>query len=141
VKVLLLCGLAALCLAGCALPGHLYPIEGPLAAQNPAPIASISADQGAQILGTVLPGNLQCGGSFHSVAGDDVTARNMNAEWDRVYGPGFFVANVLGNALFKRAALKCADGSVLNLELVGLYGIPAKGVARDAAGNLFKVTF
>lgn len=68
----------------------------------------------------------------------------MSADWDRVYGAGFFTANVLGNPVFARAHLSCQQGTTLGiqfyLQVPGQIGT-ARGVAEDSKGNLYKLTF
>jgi hypothetical protein len=136
--------LAAPVLTGCGLAGRLYPIQGPLARQNPAPIYSFTAVglyKSGTLTATVGAGEV-CTGHLGAVTPDDPTANQMSAEWDGVYGPGFFVANVLGNSTFDRAVLTGPKGTVLNVELY----MPApqnplsiKGVAKDNQGNLYKL--
>jgi hypothetical protein len=68
----------------------------------------------------------------------------MSSEWDEVYGSGYFVANVLGKRTFARSAPSCTDSEKLSLEFLVVHpGDPTStiGVAKDAAGNVFKLTF
>jgi hypothetical protein len=142
-------------LNGCQLtvPGHLYPVQGPAAAQNPPPIYSAFArgligEGGEMLIGGTLVATLEnndsCSGNWNPVPTGDNTAGQMSVQWDQVYGPGFFLANVLGNSHFARATLTCKSGGALNLEFFdpnSAHSGNSKGVARDAAGNLYKVTF
>ena len=76
---------------------------------------------------------------------------NLSTEWDAVYGPGFYRAHVLGAHLFARTTLSGTQGGALQLEMIseplenGNRKNPAppdvKGVGRDEAGNMYKVTF
>jgi hypothetical protein len=135
-------------LGGCMVmvPGHLYPIQGALSAETPVPIYPITLS-GVLKSGT-LSATLQnaevCSGKWSAVAQNDPTAGKLSADWDRVYGPGFFVANVLGNAVFVRAVLTGTKGTILNVELYDPTPgdvTRVKGIAVDNNGNLFKVTF
>ncbi len=136
-------------LSGCAVmvPGHLYPVQGPLSQKSPPPIYT------ARLNGSFLPsgsitvhmaGGNTCPGDWKAVSQADPTANQMAAEWDQVYGSGYFVAEVLGKRTFARGVLACSDGGKLNLEfLVVKPGDPssAKGVVTDGMGNVFKLTF
>jgi len=135
-------------LSGCLImvTGHLYPIQGPAAAQNPPVIYKVVIN-GVALSGTMtatLENNESCSGTWHQVAQADSTAGQMSAQWDQVYGQGFFVANVLGNPVFARAILTCKQGTSLNIEFFELIAgnfAGAKGVSQDSKGNLYKVTF
>jgi hypothetical protein len=85
-----------------------------------------------------------CSGSWSAVSQHDPTAGDLSADWDSVYGPGFFVANVLGSRAFARGVLSSTKGTRLNVELYD--PIPGdiesvEGIAKDTEGNVFKVTF
>jgi len=75
---------------------------------------------------------------------DDPSASKLSVAWDRVYGEGFIVANILGNPVFARAVLAGTKGTILNVE----FCVPTpgqmtnvKGVAVDNYGNIFKLIF
>ena len=159
-RVLSVIPLTATLLSGCiaVVPGHLYPIQGPAAAQNPPPIYSASVSSPLQgndgelgggtpammTLTVTLANNDSCTGSWGPVAPGDNTAGQLSVQWDQVYGPGFFVANVLGNGHFNRGNLTCKSGGTLNIEFFTpnkLHSGSSKGVAQDSKGNLYKVTF
>jgi hypothetical protein len=136
-------------LAGCAVmvPGHLYPVEGPLSKQSTPPIYTATLNGGVLPSGSItvhMAGGIACPGDWKAVSRDDPTARQMSAEWDEVYGRGYFVAHVLGQRTFARAILACTNAEKLNLEfLVVKPGIPSSivGVVSDGAGNIFKLSF
>jgi hypothetical protein len=131
-------------LGGCAITGHLYPVQGPLAGPGTLPIFNVTKQDGAFPTGAIevqLANGNDCQGELGFVAQSDPTARQMAAEWDSVYGSGYFVANVLGRSTFARSALACTNGDRLGLEYLLLDGNTARGVARDGAGNVFKLTF
>src|SRR6516225_3084736 len=96
-------------LAGCTRPARLYPVQGPLSAQTPTPVLF------AKVTGAVYPAGIsvvlgdgeQCRGRWTQVepvqaskgasTGSLVTtAGDMSPVWDSVYGPGYYVAHVLG---------------------------------------------
>jgi hypothetical protein len=95
-------------LSGCLImvPGHLYPVQGPLSTLPPAPIYAVVIN-GVGNSGTVSTtlGTRPLTGSWSVLRPDDPSANSMAAEWDRVYGNGFFTANVLGTPLLARGAL------------------------------------
>jgi hypothetical protein len=64
---------------------------------------------GSGTMSATLAGG-QVTGSWAPVQATDPAAGKLAAQWDAVYGQGFFVANVLGNAHFCRAALSGAQG-------------------------------
>jgi hypothetical protein len=143
-------------LAGCislTAPGAFSPVEGPLSQQNPVP--TYAAKMSGLLSGTisvVLDNGEVCKGSWAFVsrsppAGTGTTAPiapplNMAADWDLVYGGGFYVAHVVGNKLYARATLTGNMGTVLNVELSNETNTPGntKGVAQDNHGNVFKVS-
>jgi hypothetical protein len=132
-------------LSGCAT-AHLYPIQGPLASQTPPPIyqMTVSGTLNSGSLSATLPSGEICKGTWGLLRQDDPTANKMSAQWDVVYGPGFFVANVLGNSQFARASLTGNQGTTLAVEFYkpGQGNVTSiKGIAQDNKGNLFKLTF
>jgi hypothetical protein len=66
----------------------------------------------------------------------------MAADWDLVYGPGYYVAHVVGNKLYARATLTGNMGTIINAELSNETNTRGntKGVAVDNHGNVFKVS-
>jgi hypothetical protein len=125
---------AAALLSGC-ISGHLYPVQGPLAAQTPAPVYRIKMDGGDSMTARLAKGEV-CHGTWLDIAQNDPDARDMAAEWDLVYGKGFFLANVLGNISIARAILTCPKDTTLKAEFDSV-----KGVATDMNGNVFRLTF
>ena len=134
-------------LSGCIImqPGHLYPIQGPLASQTPLPVLplTLSGVFNSGSLNVTLQGGETCKGAWNQVHQDDPSGNKMAAQWDAVYGQGFFVANVLGNPVFARAALTCTQGSTVNVEIYDPKPgnvFAAVGIAQDSKGNLYKLT-
>ncbi len=157
--VMLLC---ACFLSGCARVAHLYPVQGPLAAQTPPPIYT------GRITGVINSGSIfvklangqQFSGrwqaqSVGALAKESragvVPAFNLSAEWDAVYGPGFYTAHVLGAHLFVGTTLTGNQGGALQLEMISqpvetadakdIAAPHISGVARDDKGNVYKVAF
>jgi hypothetical protein len=136
-------------LGGCAImvPGHLYPVLGPLSKENRPPIYSVSLNGGILPSGSLvvhMAQGITCSGAWNAVSQQDPSAQQMSAEWDEVYGSGYFVANVLGRRTFARSAPACTDSEKLSLEFLVVHpGNPSStiGVAKDGAGNVFKLTF
>jgi hypothetical protein len=136
-------------LGGCAImvPGHLYPVLGPLSKENRPPIYSVSLNGGISPSGSLvvhMAEGIMCSGAWNAVSQQDPSAQQMSAEWDEVYGSGYFVANVLGRRTFARSAPMCTDSEKLSLEFLVVHpGNPSStiGVVKDGAGNVFKLTF
>jgi hypothetical protein len=136
-------------LGGCAVtvPGHLYPVRGPLSKESTPPIYTATLNGGILPSGSITvhtPMGITCPGDWKAVSRDDPTARQMSVEWDEVYGRGYFVANVLGKRTFARSVLTCTNAEKLNLEfLVVEPGKPSSivGVVSDGTGNIFKLSF
>ena len=139
--------LIATLLSGCVImvPGHLYPIQGPLASQNPPPVLPMTLNGvlNSGSLTATLQGGEVCKGSWTQVHQDDPSANKMAAQWDAVFGQGFFVANVLGNPVFLRATLTGTQGTTVNVEFYEPNPAnitTAVGIAQDSKGNLYKLT-
>ncbi len=131
-KALLL--FAALLVSGC-VAGHLYPVQGPLAAQTPPPIYRVRMDN-LDIVSFTLGSGDVCHGMWSNLPKEDPTSGDLSAEWDLVYGKGFFLANVHGSIGIARAILTCTKGTTVNVEFSS-----TQGVAKDSNGNVFKLTF
>jgi hypothetical protein len=149
-------------LSGCMRVAHLYPVQGPLAAQTPPPIYT------AKLTGVINSGSLSAklangqqftgqwqaqsaGALAKESAAGVVPPFNLSAEWDAVYGPGFYTAHVLGAHLFVRTTLSGQQGGALQVEMISqpvATGDPKdvaapviSGVARDEKGNVYKMAF
>jgi hypothetical protein len=126
--------LAAVLVSGCAT-GHLYPVQGPLSTRAPPPTYTVRMDN-ADIVSFKLGSGDLCSGMWSNLPKEDPTSRDLSAEWDLVYGKGFFLANVLGNIGLARAMLTCTKGTTVNVEFTS-----DMGVAKDSSGDVFKLTF
>ena len=146
-------------LSGCSAIARLYPVQGPLSTQTPPPVY-VAKMTGAFNSGTffaTLNGSEACTGrwaqvtrpkaSIDAAAASSAAADNMSAQWDAVYGQGFYVAHVLGTRLYARAVLTGNQGTVLNVELykpdtpVNSNVSTIRGVAKDNRNNVYKVAF
>ena len=124
---------AAVLMSGCAT-GHLYPVQGPLSAQMPRPIYKVKMD--GDSMSVKIGNGDECRGTWLDVVQEDPSAREMSAEWELVYGKGFFLANVLGHVGIARAILTCPKDATVEIEFDS-----QKGVAKDGNGDVFKLTF
>ncbi|MFZ0520072.1 MAG: hypothetical protein WAL95_03560 [Candidatus Acidiferrales bacterium] len=145
--ILVLC--AATVVLGCDVRASLYPVQGPLFKQSPAvtyaakiegfngPGRAISVNYRD---GEILTGNWEIVPGARASKGAAATSvpasGNLSADWDAVYGPGFYSGHVLGQT-YERAVLKGNHGTVMTVELYRREDI--RGVARDGQGNVFKV--
>ena len=144
-------------LAGCislSVPGGFSPVQGPLSQQSPVP--TYTAKMNGLLSGSISVGLANCElcrgpWAFLAKASTDSKTDtyavspvppNMAADWDFVYGPGFYVAHVVGNRLYARATLTGNMGTVMYVELSNETNERGntKGVARDNHGNVFKVS-
>jgi len=129
--------------AGCAPLGlgRLYPVAGPVSEQTPAPVYDVLLGPGltAQVK---LPGGQTYQGPRQTFKPDDPAANAMRADWDLIYGPGFFTANILGNGGVWHYNLTDPQGKHMAVEVLfhgnGYYN---EGVARDEQDDVFKLTF
>jgi hypothetical protein len=149
VKTTILLIFAYAMLGGCAVmvPGHLYPVQGPLSKESTPPIYTATLNGGVLPSGSItvhIASTITCTGDWKAISRDDPSASQMSVAWDEVYGSGYFVANVLGKRTFSRSVLTCTNAEKLNLEfLVAERAKPSStiGVVSDGAGNIFKLSF
>jgi hypothetical protein len=137
-------------LGGCILsvPGGFSPVQGPLSKQPPTTYAATITGLFSGTVSVVLDNGEVCTGPWSLVSAAPgtsapaVTPIDMAADWDSVYGPGYFAAHVLGNKLYARATLTGSKGTVLHVEFSNESNTRAntKGVAADNKGNVFKVS-
>jgi hypothetical protein len=139
-------------LSGCMLsvPGGFSPVQGPLSKRSPIPTyaASITGLFSGTI-SVVLDNGEMCTGPWElasktapGTSATTVAPVDMAADWDSVYGAGYFAAHVLGNKLYARATLTGNMGTVLHTEFSNENNTRGntKGVAADNNGNVFKVS-
>ena len=153
------CVFAVIILTGCSRNARLYPVQGPLASQTPMPVyvAKLSgALNSGTFTATLENGDVYSGrwsvvpqpkAPKGQIPVTNPSAGAMSAEWDAVYGSGYYVAHVLGARLYARAELKSGADKILKVEMyqppvkTDETGINIKGVAKDSNGNIFKVAF
>lgn len=125
----------------------LTPVAGPLATQTPVPTFPLTLHSGmgnGGSLSATLRGGEIYSGQLIRLGLIDAQSRAHAADWDLIYGSGFFAGTVLTNEEFLRATLTGARGTSLVVELCEAgAGKDArwKGVARDEQGNVFKLSF
>lgn len=131
-------------LGGCVAvtTGSFSPVRGPLAEQKPAP--SFPAHMTGALSGEITvnpPGDGSCTGAW-SLLGTQQQTFDLSADWDLIYGAGYYTAHVLGAREFVRTTLKCTGGSVIRTELSNETNTRSNtfGVAEDDHGNVFKVS-
>ena len=153
---LLLC---AIVISGCTATARLYPVQGPLSRQTPAPVLVGKLTDGLKsgAISMQVSDTELCKGKWTIVqrpsstklasAAPSTTTANLGPEWDIVYGSGFYTAHVLGARLYGRAQLTGSLGTTLTVEIIkpdtGENNAPGsvRGVARDNKENIYKVTF
>lgn len=154
--VLLLLGISTL--SGCAT-ARLYPVKGPLSSQTPPPVyvANVKGAFNSGSITVTLADGEACTGRWETIhrpknakesaALGTAPTSNMSAEWDTVYGPGFYVAHVLGARLYARATLTGTKGTILDVEMYkpnneeNTTTAAIKGVAKDNQDNTYKLAF
>jgi len=136
-------------LGGCAVmvSGNLYPVQGPLSKLSVPPTYAMSLNGSFLPSGSLtvhMAQGITCSGDWKAVSQQDPSAKQMSAEWDEVYGSGYFVANVLGERTFARSTATCTNSGKLSIEFLIVHpGVPSStiGVVSDGRGNVFKLTF
>lgn len=137
-------------MSGCSATFHLYPVQGtpPVSAPLPVLTAELRGPGiGRGTLVITLPGGETCTGPWaHVLPGAAASGpgeeADLSTEWDRVYGPGYYVANVLGAHYRGRGVVKGGQGMIFHLEFYRneVERSPTLGVATDGQGNLYKVS-
>ena len=146
-------------MSGCELipvqvPAAFNPVQGPLAAENPRPtyVGQFSV-LSAQLEGPVavqLANGETFTGSWQSIdplsnptvsPPGVASPPDLSADWDFVYGAGYFRAHVLGARYYARSFLTGSAGDTGTIELARehLCG-EMHGVARDSHQNVYKVS-
>jgi len=141
---------------GCAAhTARLYPVQGPLSAQTPAPVLI------AKISGTFTPGDIFvtmpdgeiCKGRWTIVkpaqvpkgaATASAPTNAMQPVWDSIYGPGYYVSHVLGTHYYAQTVVTGNRGTTMNVEMFSQPGEKdgsprIKGVAKDSRDNIYKL--
>ena len=149
-----------LALSGCTAKTTLYVVDGPLAAQKPAPVypgtMTVHASLHAATVSIVMDGGEKFRGNLELSRAPQVGTRagdggsrfaSMEDAWDQIYGKGYYVAHVLGDGQFGHLQMTGSNGTVVEFELhsavsgTGDQTVMSQplGVAKDSKGNLYKV--
>jgi len=162
--------LVVFCLAtmgGCAT-ARMVPVKGPLTQQTPVPVYKAKMTQGPMIphgsFSAVLGGGEVCKGEWRLIFGSKTSRpaapgailanQDLAADWDTVYGTGYYSFKVLSASSFMRAVATGNRGTILNVEMYlnqsrAMPDLPndtnlireMAGVAKDNKGNLYKLVF
>lgn len=133
-------------MVGCTATARLYPVQGPLSLQTPLPVFAGKL-QGAINSGRVsfvMSDGEVCKGRWTRVVPMQAPkSSGMPSVWDAVYGPGFYVAHVLGDQYYAQSVITGDRGTVVNVEFyrAARPGTHIAGVARDSKGNIYKMVF
>jgi hypothetical protein len=156
--------LAHVFLAFCIVAGgtaakgqRLYPVQGPAAAQTQPAAFTAKLPLGKARKITLIQANGESfAGTWKIVTASTANAKppgdpasfppqpNLAFAWDAVYGPGYYVANILGSQTLGQGVATGNQGTVLQIEFrqERLYLVPVDnsfGVAVDNKGNIYKV--
>jgi hypothetical protein len=148
-----------------AFAQKLYPVEGPLASQTPAPVFSGQVNRPMFGIGPevkLLKSWKVANGEILEGKCKEVTATSANAKtlrtpesyppqpnlafaWDAIYGTGYFAAHILGGKIWQ-GIFKGNQGTILQVEMREQLGAERiseafKGAAVDNKGNLYKVVW
>ncbi len=139
---------------GCTHSTHFYPVQGPLSSQIPLPVLNGKFSAGARSgnISVVMQDGETCKGRWTIVRPSQSTKGSasasvqpgMSATWDAVYGPGYYVAHVLGARLYAQSVIPCAHGDSVTAEIyepdsAGTTPQPIRGVAKDSQDNIYKL--
>jgi hypothetical protein len=135
---------------GCSHTYRLYPVQGPISQQTPSLVlfAKVTGQKSGSI-SVVLGDGEVCNGNWalmpavqvpkDAIATNAPPTNSMAAEWDAVYGPGFYLSHIVGAKYYSQAVVSGNRGTVLNFEMLGM-GVD-KGIAKDNKGNVYKMVW
>ncbi|WP_291270385.1 hypothetical protein [Geothrix sp.] len=137
---------------GCSVTGKLYPVQtapvpAPGASSQPliAKVAFVGLGKSGTISVPLATGEV-CMGPYSFIEPNPATLdkNTLSAAWDQVYGPGYYVAHVLG-MYHAVTELRGSQGTILWMDF---YRTPGEGrgsqilgVAKDNRSNLYKLVF
>lgn len=138
--------LIASMLIGCTTTANLYPVKGPLSAQNPIPVLIAHVDGIMGNTGNIkltMPDGEKCTGKWSVTAGMSASVGTVNlfSQYGNVFGTGYSVAN---KAEVNRgeAILIGENGTRIEVEFyTGSGTANGYGLAKDNHGNIYKVLF
>ncbi|WP_306591832.1 hypothetical protein [Geothrix sp. 21YS21S-4] len=120
----------------------LYPVKGPFSDQSPA--LAITASTSGLTSGFIsfqLPSGEACEGPWARVPPGQMTSE-LSGSWDLLFGQGYYTAHVLGSKWHGKSKILGNRGTEFQLEFYReeTKDAPLLGVAKDTAGNVYKVT-
>ena len=121
---------------------YLYPVKGPIVSQYPnAAITGFSTGISSGSVSFQLPSGESCTGAWEPIP-QNQTDSSLASDWDLIYGEGYFTKNVLGSKWRGKSKITGDKGSEFQLEFYrgNPKGSPLLGIAKDSAGNVYKVT-
>lgn len=138
--------LSVLAITGCSTTANLYPVEGPLSRQTPAPtlvatVNGITSNTGG--LNFTMPDGATCEGKWSSVAPQyaSVTSGSLFSQYGSVAGYSTSVGNVPG-VNRGQAFATCSDNTRFDVEFfTGSGTANGYGIAKDTNGNVYKMLF
>lgn len=121
---------------------YLHPVKGPMMNQYPnAAITGFSTGFSSGSISFQLPSGETCKGTWEPIP-QVQSDSSLASYWDLIYGEGYFTKHVLGSKWRGKSKLIGNKGSEFLLEFYR--GIPEDspllGIAKDTAGNVYKVT-
>lgn len=140
---------SVLLVAACGAPKSemkLYPLEGPIAAENPTLVIDVNAKNTDMASGPMtfrLPGRVKCTGTWTSVAPREIS-RNRGVSLT-LSGPKASLGKettMVGGVNNGEIYAVCTDGTkVQGSFLVGSGTVSGTGRATDTNGNVYKLLF
>jgi len=125
-------------LSACGTSMHLYPVQGPISTQNPATI--YAGRVGLTEASFTSPSGETCESGLHAISPGQ-PASDLANSWDAIYGPGYYVAHVLGATQGHfMAKFTCSGGTVFDWEASAIGEYAYQGAAKDSVGNVYKVS-
>jgi hypothetical protein len=135
-----------LLLSACSTSARLYAVEGPLNAGGPTPPLDVKVDG---ILGNngklsfAKADGVECSGEWSSAAGSGVSV--TSGSLIGTYGASYLSAVSVSSGSGQNPGLafaQCADGTTFDIEFVTGSGTASGfGIARDSAGNIYRLLF
>jgi hypothetical protein len=143
-----LAAFSAALLAGCSASQVVtfYPVKGPLSAQTPLPVAKAAAEGitgNTGPLTMVLASGETCSGQWSSAAPQQmqVSTGNLFSTYGALAGYSMTAGNVPG-VNRGEAFMSCDRGTKIEAEFfTGSGTANGYGVAKDSAGNVYKMLF
>lgn len=144
--------ISVISLSGCYIGTNLYPVSGPATAESHRALIKV----GGTFNSGTFAADLQDERVFHSdyckgrwkaaTPPMPPAANDMASVWDRVYGNGYYAAQILGAKRCARGSGTCKHGGVLEAEICQIENGQNRkttkvGVARDNKNSIYKILF